>query len=247
MSSRSIASDTTGTLHGHLGRRGLIHRVLRSGGLASLVSGCAALLLAGCASVLLAGCASVGGEMPRPQPYTDPLPPPAGMDGVPAAIASQPADVWIQPVVDASSGRGAPVGALRDELYRGLVARLYTPIALVWGDAQLAEASASTGGFPTGAMGAEAVLEVRVLSWDASSIERSGSVFAELEARLIDPRTTPATQLWGRRLARELSVDKSRLRQSTTGELEELAIRNLGREVLGLMPQRDPVRAASQG
>ena len=203
-------------------------------------------LLIGSAAVLAAGCGSLGGELPRPEPYTEPLPPVAGVDSVPAAAAVQPADVWIQPITDASSGRGAPVDALRDELYRGLVARLYTPIALVWGDAQLAEAAADQVGFPSEAMGAEAVLEVRVLSWDASSIERKGSVFAELEARLIDPRTSPPTQLWGRRLARDLAVDKGRLRQATAGELEELAIRDLGREVLGLMPQRDPVRAATQ-
>ena len=76
-------------------------------------------------------------------------------------------------------------------------------------------------------------------------LERSGSVFAEVEARLLDPRPETPTQLWGRRLARRLSVDSSRLRQATVGELEDLVARNLAREVLGLLPQRDPARAAT--
>lgn len=210
---------------------------------ARLLGGAAATLAAG----LLAGCAATAAGPIERTPYTEPLPADEGLASAAAAAGVHPADVWIQPVRDQSTGRGAPVGALRDELYRRLVDRLYTPIALGWGDAQLAEAAADGLRFPTEAIGADAVLEVAVLTWDAGALERAGTVFAEVEVRLIDPRPATPTQLWGRRVARRLALDAARLRQSTVGELEDLAARQLAREVLALLPQRDPVRAAAAG
>lgn len=213
----------------------------RAGFLPSAASIAALALLA---AVSLVGCATTGPSEERPERLTAPLLPQAGtIDGSGSNV--QPADLWVQPVADESSGRGAPTGALRDELYRGLVGRLYTPIALGWGDARLTEAAGAGEGFPSDAMGAEGVLEVLVTTWDAAALERSGEVYAEVEVRLLDPLSSPPAQLWGRLLARELSVDSGRLRQATVGELEEIVARQLAREILDLLPQRDAARAGA--
>jgi hypothetical protein len=195
-------------------------------------------------SALLLGCALAACAAPRdaerPVVFEDLLAPAEGLaEG--DLLGPQAADVWVAPVVDATTARSAPSAALREQLYRGLVDRLYTPLSLSFGDRSLAEA----GGGPFGPSEAEAVLTVQILGWDTAALEGRGQIDADVELRLLDLRTDPPTQVFGRHLGRRLRIEPGLLRQATPRELEEHAARNLAAELLRELPRRDPQRGAA--
>lgn len=194
------------------------------------------------AGLLLAGCVSTG-EPAAPVDFAEPLAAPVGavelVDGAPGESA--PADVWVAPVIDATTEREAPSAALRDELYRGLVGRLYSPLALDFGDVALVEAGDGAWG-PDAAQG---VLLVEIERWDTAQLEARGTIDAAAKVRLVDLRAEPPVQVFGRRIGRRLELESSLLEQATPAELGAYAARNLAAELLSALPRRVPSVPAS--
>ena len=157
---------------------------------------------------------------PRPQDPVDSTGflPASGLDDL------QPADIAVAPVdVVLLEGGDAPHEAVREALYDGLIDRLYSPLPLVWVD---------------GGGERDATLVVRILQWDRSKLSYDGTITARAEARL----TADGRSLWAVELTR-------RLNRATSGEArEDVALaelssaQNLAREILALLPERDPQR-----
>lgn len=170
----------------------------------------------------------------------------AGEAAAPGPLeALQPADLFVAPVGDQSDAFAAPLTTLRQALYRGLPARAYSPISLEWADARLAERT-SEGRISLAeagaAIAADAILEVRLLFWDESALESDGIVGARLEARLVDPNA-PDTLLWGYRIGRVVDIGELSARRATRDALVARVAEELARELLALLPERDPRRA----
>jgi hypothetical protein len=160
-----------------------------------------------------------------PQHVTDQLPG-RGLEAV------QPADVAVAPVRDESGG-GAPVDAVRQACYVGLVDRLYSPVSLDYVDQQWTDASFGGGG------AAEAVLEVAITKWDTTHVPQRGVVIARAEGRLIDTREPDGEPLWARGVTRRLDLGGPDPRGDWAARAGEL----LAAELLAELPQRDPIRA----
>ena len=201
----------------------------------------------GLASLLgaLLAAACVGPQLDEaPVVFVEPLPPPAGStSGAEGPFgAVDPVDVFVAPVVDATTDRGAPEGPLRQELYAGLVRRLYTPLALGFGDASLARARDAADA-PEALLGppeADAVLTTRVVGWDTRQLESQGWIDVVVEVRLLDLRGGRLDQRWGRRIGRQLRLEQGLLKQATPAELQRYGARLLASELLALLPERDP-------
>ena len=223
----------------------------------------AALLLAVGVACLVPGCASTGDGTSVDAVFDEPLvalDPPvvdagaegeeAGVPGEAAARPSplellQPANVFVAPVTDQSGAFETPLTRLRDALYRGLPDRDYSPIALEWADARLAERLEDgplTRTDAGAAVDADAILEVRLLFWDESALESRGVVGARLEAELFDP-ADPDTLLWGYRIGRVVEVGESAARRATREVLVDRVAGELASELLALLPERDARRA----
>ncbi|MEO0649548.1 MAG: hypothetical protein AAFZ65_02575 [Planctomycetota bacterium] len=189
---------------------------------------------------LAAGCVTPV-EEPAPVVFVEPLAPPAGVvDATPGAV--DPVDVHVAEVEDATTGRGVPAEGLRRELYVGLVRRLYSPLALEFGDASLAAArsEAADGERILGPPEADAVLSARVVTWDTRQLESRGLIDVEVEVRLLDQRDGQVVQRWGRRVGRQLRLEQGLLKQATPGELQQYGARLLASELLQILPERDP-------
>lgn len=149
-----------------------------------------------------------------------------GTEFMPAAGLDQvnPADIAVAPVMLAMLEEGnAPTEAVRKALYDGLIDRLYSPLPLEWVDA---------GG------DRDAVLKVRILMWDTSSVAYDGRVLARAEARM----TNADGNLWGIDITRVLNDDVSGTQRDTRELAERSAARGLAKEILMLLPERNPLR-----
>lgn len=193
------------------------------------------------AGLLLAGCVSTG-EPAQPVDFAEPLAAPVGavelVEGAPGESA--PADVWVAPVIDATTEREVPSAALRDELYRGLVGRLYSPLALGFGDVARVEAGDGAWGSAKSTGAAQGVLLVEIERWDTAQLEARGTIDAAAKVRLVDLRAEPPVQVFGRRIGRRLELESSLLEQATPAELGAYAARNLAAELLSALPRRVP-------
>lgn len=169
----------------------------------------------------LAACANV----PTVQYATDALPGRGLAD-------LQPADVAVAPVRD-ESGNGAPVSALREACYHGLVDRLYSPVNLDYVDRDWTEAAFGSAG------AAEAVFDVVVTTWDTVHVPSRGVVRAVAEVRMLDVRDPDGEPLWGARVTRRLSLGGP----DPEGDWSAQAAGLLALEILGALPERDPVQA----
>lgn len=149
----------------------------------------------------------------------------------------QPSDVAVLPVRNQSGTPDAPVGALRETLYTGIIDRLYSPVELGYVDAHWSEAAAS----PT-SMGADALLQVIVTAWDDALLETNHALLVEAEVSLLDP--TASRRIWGVTVARRLELKQEQVLHPLRGDLFDRAAEILGEEILGLIPERDPLAEA---
>jgi hypothetical protein len=168
----------------------------------------------------------------RFESVTEPL-----VEAAPEAIL--PAVLAVAPVIDRTSpldeGDGpVPTAALRDEVYRGLPGRLYSPLRLEFID---------RGGWREGSTaaregGADAVLEITVTRWDETWLPSAGSVRAAAEAYLFP--IAEGDPIWGARLERELALPAHMAPADAPTRRERLAAR-LAEELLSQLPERDPL------
>jgi len=198
------------------------------------------LALAAVLGVSALGCRSTGDPAGDSTVWERALVVPDENGSLAALAARQPADIFVAPVIDQTAAYEAPANELRLALYEGLVGRLYSPLRLTWAD----EALAAFGDAPpsvaeaSALLGADAILEVRLVAWDESALERDGFVRATVAALLIDP-SAPDAPLWGWELAREVDVGGASTRRSTRDVLAGQVAKTLAAELLALLPARD--------
>jgi hypothetical protein len=186
------------------------------------------------------GCRSTGDSLGESTVWERALVAPDENGSLAALAARQPADIFVAPVVDLTAAFEAPANELRLALYEGLVGRLYSPLRLTWADEALAAFgdTAPSIAEASALLGADAILEVRLVAWDESALERDGFVRATVAALLIDP-AAPEAPLWGWELAREVDVGGSSTRRSTRDVLAGQVAKTLAAELLALLPARD--------
>jgi hypothetical protein len=186
------------------------------------------------------GCRSTGEPTGENTVWERALVAPDENGSLAALAALQPSDVFVAPVLDQTAAFEAPADALRTALYEGLVGRLYSPLRLSWADETLAAAGDTPPNVAEASalLGADAILEVRLVAWDESALERDGFVRATVAALLIDP-AAPDAPLWGFELAREVDVGGPSTRRSTRDVIVGEVAKTLAAELLALLPARD--------
>ncbi len=190
-----------------------------------------ALVLAPIALSVSGFATAAGCSLPPPKPQNENIRHPYF-----ALEDAQPAEVAVVPVRDQSKEGGFPVIALRRALYDGLASRLYTPIDLEFVDAHWAE-----GGFDPTSLQAGGVVQVVVQQWDRSLLVSHGAILVELTVEMLDGDRTLARPLWGQTFRRRLEFSGERTRM-TEAELYEHAAELLAKEILAVLPARDPTR-----
>lgn len=177
-------------------------------------------------AVSFSSCAGPLTQPARPFPFTE-LGSQAGLDAQP------PTDVLVRPVHDQSGTERVPTESLQKTLTVGLVDRLYSPVA-----GSPAEGSAMEAAMPTGI---DAILQVVVTRWDETHLVGAGRIEIEAEARLLDGRNAGRALLWGVSLGRPIEIPSRIRQQLTTAEVRARAAGDFAKEVLALIPERDPL------
>lgn len=146
--------------------------------------------------------------------------------------AAQPSDVVVAPVADESASGRAPIADLRSSFEDALLRRRYSPLSQEYVDRRVVEAA-----YTPGSVQEDAVLQVTVREWDMSRWDTHGEVGVELEAWMLAP---DGSELWGGRLKRKVDLSKEREHFPTTREAFERGSVLLARELLEVMPARNP-------
>ncbi len=150
-------------------------------------------------------------------------------------LAVSPADIVIAPVQDLSAGAVAPAADLRRAFQRGLVSRRYSPLALEYVDAQLVNAA-----FVAGSLCEEAILEIRVMSWDMSLWDLHSAISVAVEARLMDSADPGGAPLWGARFAKRINLSSERHSSPTQALVMGRAADMVAADLLAVLPARNP-------
>lgn len=199
-------------------------------------------LLVGLSAAIGSGCiTTIDGDGPAAN-ATEPLAPFDGV-GVLSTREDDPIDIFVAAIEDGTTERAVPVEEVRLNLYQGLVSKLYSPLALDYADAALAELDAAQPDEATlriGPQDADAVLMVRVSGWDTRLLETKGLIDAEADLRLIDQRDGALEQRLGWHVTRRFKLDSGLLKEATPQELQQYGARALALELLDLIPLRDP-------
>ena len=137
----------------------------------------------------------------------------------------QPADIAVMPFKLRTKDTEIPSGELREQLYRGLLDRLYTPLPFSWVD---------TGGE------SDAELQVTMLRWDRKDLSARGAVLARAEARMVKG----ADVLWAVEVTREVSANSfGGDARTDVGVAEMRCAEVFAGEILALLPVRDAMAA----
>lgn len=173
-----------------------------------------------------ASCAGPLTQPARPFPFTE-FGSQAGLE------ARQPTDILVAPVHDQTGTDRVPTEAFQKAVVTGLVDRLYSPLSGAASEADAAEASMM--------MSSDGIFQIVVTRWDESQLGGAGKIEIEAEARLVDGTDPNRALLWGVSLGRAVEVS-SRLRQQLTeAEVRARAAQGFSRELLALVPERDPL------
>jgi hypothetical protein len=146
----------------------------------------------------------------------------------------QPAEIALAPIRNQSSIESLPLVELREDIYRELINRLYSPLDLDFVDRHW-EGSSFSGAAPP-----DALLTIVVTDWDANSLATEGELKATLELRIFDGDSAENPVLWGVDATRTVDLHQG---QGTAGLVRDLypeALRALAEEVIQLLPERDP-------
>jgi hypothetical protein len=143
-----------------------------------------------------------------------------------------PVDVVVAAVIDESGNRACPTGILREAFYQGLVGRYYSPLALSFVDATVAEGDT----YRPGTLREDAVLTVVIEGWDTAFWETNGALGVRAEARLLDARTMNVR--WSGRIDGRYEFAHLRPRTASDRAFTESVCRELANEVLAALPSR---------
>jgi hypothetical protein len=137
----------------------------------------------------------------------------------------QPVDIAVVPLTLRSEDTGIPTTHLREQLYKGLIGRLYSPLPLTWVD---------------GGGSSDAVLMVTMLGWDRKDLKARGAILARAEARMIQGSDV----LWAVELTREVSANSFGGEAKTNVIVGEMRCAEVfAKEILELLPMRDALSA----
>ena len=168
--------------------------------------------------------------------------PPRGADNetlVTGRLAeANPLDVVVLPIENATDRTELPLHVLRAELQEGLVRLRYSPLALEYVDARVAEA-----GYEPGSMEEQAVFRVVLTGWEDSMLAKAGRVTIQADVHLLDAQAgTAGEPLWGGSVQREIHLSRERRTHPTSRDLAETVLREFALDVLASLPPRDPRR-----
>ena len=144
---------------------------------------------------------------------------------------ARPVDIAVLPIRDKTGG-AVPARTLRNELYLGLVEKLYSPISLNYVDVNWVEAK-----FDSSTLEADGVLQVTVEEWDTSLLTTNGALNVVLQVEILNGSQPGGKPLWGSRMKRRLEL----IQGSTTPSREvlfEKAAKLAATEILALIPSR---------
>ncbi len=144
---------------------------------------------------------------------------------------SRPVDIAVLPVKDHTGGL-VPARTLRNQLYLGLVEKLYSPISLNYVDVNWVEAK-----FDSSSLQADGVLQVVVDEWDTSLLSTNGALNIVMQVEILDGGQPGGTPLWGARVKRRLELVQGSIVPSRE-ELFEKAAVMAAQEILQLIPSR---------
>jgi hypothetical protein len=137
----------------------------------------------------------------------------------------QPADIAVVPIGLRTRDAGIPTDLIRENLYGGLIDRLYSPLPLAWVD---------------GGGESDAVLKVTMLSWDRKDLAARGAILARAEARMLQGSEV----LWAVELTREVSANPfGGAARTDVGVAEARCVQVFVQEILALLPLRDVLAA----
>lgn len=146
----------------------------------------------------------------------------------------KPVDVVVAPIQNESGSREVPEPLLRQALVDGLVKRRYSPLALEYVDRQIVEAA-----YTPGTLREDAVLQVKVLSWDTSRWDSDGTLDVTLEAWMYDATQSGNAELWGGRLHEQMHLDPQLGSFAASTNLHEEVCRRIAARLLEAMPARE--------
>lgn len=149
-----------------------------------------------------------------------------------------PLEIAVLPVTNNTGKDDLPLERMREDFYKGLVRRYYTPLALSFVDQKTAvEAS-----YTPGELQENAVLQVFLTSWDDSRWTANGEVTIEGDVFLLDVSNPTTSQaLWGGRFSRRVSMSLDRASSPTDADLKNRAVDRFVEDVLASLPVRDPL------
>ena len=133
----------------------------------------------------------------------------------------QPADIAVTPIKLRSKDQAIPSGLIRENLYGGLLDRLYTPLPFTWVD---------------GGGESDAELQVTMLGWNRKDLAARGAILARAEARMVQGTDV----LWAVEITREVSANSFGGAARTNVTVAEARCAEVfAGEILALLPIRD--------
>jgi len=177
-------------------------------------------------AISAASCAGPLTQPKRPFPFTE-FGSQAGLE------ARQPTDILVAPVHDQSGTERVPTQTFQKAVVTGLVDRLYSPLVGAPLEAEEMEASMM--------ISSDGIFQIVVTRWDETHLTGAGKIEIEAEARLVDGADSNRALLWGVSMGRAIEIS-SRLRQQLTAtEVRMRAAQGFVKELLALVPERDPL------
>jgi hypothetical protein len=166
-------------------------------------------------------------------------------------IATNPVDVAVMPIEDATAGGAAQLvlDEVRQEIAAQLVGRLYSPIAIAAIDRATPRDASSAGrthsvvdtawlATVTGRYGEDAVLGLRITRWDKSSMMVNARVRFAVDATMLGSRDRKI--LWSGSVEGEVKAGGTGPAPLDPRERELAAGRQLAEQVILLLPKRRP-------
>jgi TolB-like protein len=163
-----------------------------------------------------------------------PVPHGKGVDqhGLTKLIEKNPVDVAVAPIQN-QAGKDVPVKDLRECFQKGLVTRRYSPLALAYVDRNTTEA-----GYKAGASKEQAVLEIKVESFDTSVWKTRNAITARIQVRMLDAAN--GEELWSGRIDQRYEFGTSLDALPTETMRMHKACDTITNELLAALPARNP-------
>ncbi len=174
------------------------------------------------AALVLAACTSV----PRSRGVT------VDTSGGNRVVEASPIEVAVAPVV-VLSGRNVPAQELRAGFHKALVDRRYSPLSLEYVDRRVVDAA-----YAPGSSEEQAVLSIRVESWDTGLWTTHGAITARVTAQMIAARGGEV--LWSGTADRRFDFPDLREHLSTERARTQYACDQIAVEILSRLPVRVP-------